>query len=59
VVGQLDSDQGGDQFGLLLSKGSPLTKPVTKAVDALRKEGVLADLAAKWLTGSAGAPVLK
>ena len=59
VVGQLDSDQGGDQFGLLLAKGSSLTKPVTKAVDALRKDGVLADLAAKWLTGSAGAPVLK
>jgi polar amino acid transport system substrate-binding protein len=59
VVGQLDSDQGGDQFGLLLAKGSPLTKPVTKAVDALRTEGVLKDLAAKWLTDSAGAPILK
>jgi polar amino acid transport system substrate-binding protein len=59
VVGQLDSDQGGDQFGLLLAKGSPLTKPVTKAVDALRSEGVLKDLASKWLTDSAGAPILK
>lgn len=59
IVGQLDSDQGGDEFGLLLEKGSPLTKPVTEAVDSLREEGVLDKLAEKWLTGSAGAPVLK
>lgn len=59
VVGQLDSDKGGDEFGLLLEKGSPLTKPVTEAVDSLREEGVLDKLAEKWLTGSAGAPVLK
>lgn len=59
IVGQLDSDQGGDEFGLLLEKGSPLTEPVTEAVDSLREEGVLDKLAEKWLTGSAGAPVLK
>ena len=59
VVGQLDSDQGGDQFGLLLEKDSALTQPVTEAVDALREEGVLDDLAAKWLTDTAGAPILK
>jgi polar amino acid transport system substrate-binding protein len=59
VVGQLDSDEGGDQFGLLLEKGSALTAPVTKAVDSLRDEGVLDDLAAQWLTGDEGAPILK
>jgi polar amino acid transport system substrate-binding protein len=59
LVGQLDSDQGGDQFGLLLAKDSPLTKPVTAAVDALRDDGALDDLAAKWLTDTAGAPILK
>jgi polar amino acid transport system substrate-binding protein len=59
VVGQLDSDQGGEEFGLLLEKDSPLTDPVTKAVDELRDEGVLDDLAKQWLTDTAGAPVLK
>ncbi|MBV9830930.1 MAG: amino acid ABC transporter substrate-binding protein [Marmoricola sp.] len=59
IVGQLDTDQGGDKFGLLLQKGSPLTQPVTKAVDSLRQEGVLDALAKKWLTDTAGAPVLK
>lgn len=59
VVGQLDSDQGGEELGLLLEKGSPLTGPVTEAVDTLRQKGVLDDLAAEWLTDAAGAPVLK
>jgi polar amino acid transport system substrate-binding protein len=59
LVGQLDSDQGGEQFGLLLQKGSPLTKPVTEAVDALQKDGTLDKLAATWLTDAAGAPILK
>ena len=59
VVGQLDSDEGGEEFGLLLEKDSPLTDPVTKAVDELRDEGVLDDLAKQWLTDTAGAPILK
>ena len=59
LVGQLDSDEGGEELGLLLAKDSPLTEPVTEAVDALRDDGVLDDLAAKWLTDTAGAPILK
>ncbi len=59
VVGQLNTDEGGDEFGLLLEKDSPATKPVTEAVDALREEGVLDSLAGKWLTDSAGAPILQ
>ena len=59
LVGQLDSDLGGEELGLLLEKDSPLTAPVTEAVDELRNEGVLDDLAATWLTDTAGAPVLK
>lgn len=59
VVGQLDSDEGGDQFGLLLEKDSALTAPVTEAVDSLRDEGVLDDLADEWLTGDEGAPILQ
>ncbi|MFT4287456.1 ABC transporter substrate-binding protein [Nocardioides sp.] len=59
VVGQLASDQGGDQFGLLLPKDSALTAPVSAAVDALQADGTLDELVATWLTDAAGAPVLK
>jgi polar amino acid transport system substrate-binding protein len=59
IVGQLEnSGQGGDQFGLLLEKDSPLTDCVSQAVDALRKDGTLADLEKQWLSDVADAPVL-
>jgi polar amino acid transport system substrate-binding protein len=59
IVGQLeDSGEGGDQFGLLLEKGSPLTDCVSEAVDALREDGTLADLEKQWLSDVADAPVL-
>lgn len=59
IVGQLPSTGTGDQFGLLLAKGSPLTKCVSAAVDAITKDGTLAAITDKWLATSAGAPVLK
>jgi polar amino acid transport system substrate-binding protein len=59
LVGQLPAGDSPDQLGLVLDKGSPLTGPVTEAVDALREDGTLADLEAQWLTESAGAPVLE
>jgi len=59
IVGQLPDSAGGDQFGLVLDKGSALTAPVTEAVDALRADGTLAELEATWLTDAAGAPVLQ
>ncbi|RGE23792.1 ABC transporter substrate-binding protein [Leucobacter sp. wl10] len=58
IVGQLGSEQGGDEFAFLLPKGSPLTADVTAAVDALRENGALAELERKWLTDQ-GAPVLE
>jgi polar amino acid transport system substrate-binding protein len=59
IVGQLaNSSDGGDQFGLLLEKGSPLTDCVSQAVDALREDGTLADLEKQWLSEVADAPVL-
>jgi polar amino acid transport system substrate-binding protein len=60
IIGQLPKKAGtGDQFGLVLAKGSPLTKKVTAAVDALRTDGTLDTLATTWLASSADAPVLK
>ncbi|WP_028050132.1 ABC transporter substrate-binding protein [Cellulomonas sp. URHD0024] len=59
VLGQLADSAGGDAFGIVLDKNSPLTPAVTTAVDALRSNGTLADLEATWLTDAAGAPVLQ
>jgi len=59
LLGQLPDSAGGDEFGLVLDKGSALTASVTAAVDALRDDGTLADLEAQWLTDAAGAPVLQ
>jgi polar amino acid transport system substrate-binding protein len=59
IVGQLAVTGQPEQFGLVLDKGSSLTTCVSAAVDALRADGTLADLQQKWLTGKAGAPVLK
>ncbi|NBO46164.1 MAG: amino acid ABC transporter substrate-binding protein [Actinobacteria bacterium] len=59
IVGQLPTAKKGDEFGLVLDKGSALTAKVSAAVDALRTDGTLGKLEQKWLTASAGAPVLK
>ena len=59
IVGQLPTAAKGDQFGLVLDKGSKLTVAVTKAIDELRADGTLAKLEEKWLTADAGVPVLK
>ena len=59
IVGQLPSTGAGDQFGLLLTKGSKLTSCVTGAVDAITADGTLAAITDQWLATDAGAPVLK
>ena len=59
IVGQLQGAATGDQFGLVLDKGSKLTAKVSAAVDALKANGTLKKLQDKWLAGYAGAPVLK
>lgn len=59
VVGQFDSSEGGEEYAFLLPKGSPLTASVTAAVDALREDGTLDQLAQQWIAEGAGAPVLK
>jgi len=57
IVGQLPTTGDGDEFGLVLAKDSPLTADVTAAVDALREDGTLDELATTWLGGDA-APLL-
>lgn len=60
VFGQLPpAGSTPDQLACVLDKGSPVTGCLTKAVDQLRTDGTLAKLATRWLTASAGAPVLR
>jgi polar amino acid transport system substrate-binding protein len=60
MVGQLPSDSGDvEQFGIVLDKGSPLTRCVSWAVDALREDGTLAQLEQLWLAGEGNAPLLR
>jgi polar amino acid transport system substrate-binding protein len=58
IVGQF-SAPGGDKWGALLQKGSPLTPCVSKAIDSLREGGQLQALEQRWMGAAAGAPVLK
>jgi polar amino acid transport system substrate-binding protein len=59
IVGQLPSTGSGDQFGLLLTKGSALTSCVSGAVDAITADGTLTNITDTWLAANTGSPVLK
>ena len=59
IVGQLPSTGSGDQFGLLLTKGSALTSCVSGAVDAITADGTLTGITDTWLATNTGSPVLK
>jgi polar amino acid transport system substrate-binding protein len=58
VVGQFAAP-GGDQWGALLAKGSPLTACVSKAVDQLKGAGELQKITKRWMSQAAGAPELR
>jgi polar amino acid transport system substrate-binding protein len=59
MVGQLPSGSDDvEQFGIVLDKGSPLTRCVSWVVDGLREDGTLARLERQWLTDAGKAPVL-
>jgi polar amino acid transport system substrate-binding protein len=59
MVGQLPSAAGDvEQFGIVLDKGSPLTRCVSWAIDTLRGDGTLGRLQQQWLADAGKAPVL-
>ncbi len=59
IVGQLpNGTEKAEQFGIVLDKGSPLTKCVSKAVDELGQNGDLVKLQKTWLAGAGAAPML-
>jgi polar amino acid transport system substrate-binding protein len=57
VVGQFPAP-GGDQWGALLAKDSPLTDCVSKAIEEMRSSGELGKLNKRWMSQAAGAPEL-
>jgi len=58
VVGRLPTRGSQEVFGLVFQKGNPLAGCVNKAIRAMRGDGTLRRLDARWL-GKAGAPILK
>ena len=58
IVGQF-SAPGGDEWGALLEKGSPLTPCISFAIDSLRDSGELAEIEQEWISDKANAPVLE
>jgi|SRR6185312_351070 len=57
VAGQFAAP-GGDEWGALLAKGSPLTACVSAAVETLRDSGELGKITKRWMSDAAGAPEL-
>jgi polar amino acid transport system substrate-binding protein len=57
IVGQF-SAPGGNDWGVLLAKGSSLTPCVDQAIDALRTSGTLKQLTTRWMTSTVGVPEL-
>jgi polar amino acid transport system substrate-binding protein len=58
TVGQFPAP-GGDQWGALLEKGSPLTACVSAAIEDLRSSGELAEIEERWMSEVTKAPVLE
>ena len=58
IVGQF-SAPGGDEWGALLEKDSPLTDCVSFAIDSLRDSGELAEIEQTWISEKANAPILE
>jgi polar amino acid transport system substrate-binding protein len=57
IAGQFTAP-GGDNWGVLLSKGSKLTPCVDQAINALQSDGTLAALNKRWIASAANVPEL-
>jgi polar amino acid transport system substrate-binding protein len=58
ILGQFPAVPGGEHFGMVLAKGSPLTKCVNQAIATLKANGSLRRIQQQWLAKATGAPVL-
>jgi polar amino acid transport system substrate-binding protein len=57
VFGQIEGS-GGDEWGLLLAKDSPLTECVNLALANLKASGELEQITTKWMSEFTGAPTI-
>lgn len=51
IVGQFPAQEGGEEFGLLMAKGSPLVTCVNWALTNLKDSGELQQIQDEWLVG--------
>jgi polar amino acid transport system substrate-binding protein len=58
IVGQFDAP-GGDDWGVVLEKDSPLTDCVNQALADLEEDGELQEITDQWMGGQVGAPELQ
>ncbi|MCB0830339.1 MAG: amino acid ABC transporter substrate-binding protein, partial [Solirubrobacterales bacterium] len=57
VAGQFEQE-GGDQWGALMTKDSDLKGCVDKAINTLKENGTLEEITNQWMADSAKAPML-
>lgn len=57
VAGQFEQE-GGDEWGALMTKDSDLKSCVDQAVETLKEDGTLAEITNQWMSDSAKAPML-
>jgi len=58
IVGQFDAP-GGDDWGMVLEKDSPLTDCVNQALAKVKDSGELQTITDKWMSAKSGAPELQ
>jgi polar amino acid transport system substrate-binding protein len=58
IVGQFPAP-GGDEWGALLTRDSPLTGCVSAAIEELRASGELEEIKKRWISDATNAPVLE
>ena len=59
ILGQFAAPPGGEHFGMVFQKSSPLVACVNQALAHLRSSGQLKKIQQKWLAKATGAPVLR
>jgi polar amino acid transport system substrate-binding protein len=59
ILGQLPTKSGGEHFGMVLAKGSPLTACVNQALAKMKANGTLRAIQTLWLSKVVAAPVLR
>jgi polar amino acid transport system substrate-binding protein len=59
IVGELPAGGIPDEWGVVLSKDSPLTADVSAAIDELREDGTLAEITDEWLGAGQGVTLLQ